>query len=706
MIKAYMESAREDMFVDAIDANSGQAVEDKKWQTWAYAKNQQFIEEMQVQAGIKPEAPGFLPSSLEELEAYESVGGFKLNFAKSMEKLLKYTMEISGYDDDLDERLLDDLMDISIGVTRTFLDPEDNKFKDEWIDVKYFVVQYSEHNDFRDSEYAGHVKPMTISQLRTYMPELDESDIEGIASAYSTKQSFSVDDNWEKYRKVNSDGGRGYDSFMVDVFCVEWVDTKYTRKLSYTGRYGKKSMVPLKRDEEVKPLEEKQIKRGVKQRVINSNLRKLRTCSWVIGTDHVFEWGAANMQDRPVKNKVLHNYHVRCLPDASIISQLIPVFDNIQIGWLRFQDARARALKAGVAINFDKLKNIEDVAGKYSVADVLKMFKEDGILFWRESLKGKYEGGKSLPIEHLPSNILQDIQEFTTMWDHSFIQMEGLTGISPLMLGASPDPDSTLGAQKLSVSSSSNAIKPLGLALNGLKRMSAESLMRRLQLAFKARPDIAKSYVGVIGENDVEVLKFAEKSGVQYGLFPEMRPSEQEKINVIAAADQSLMNRREGRPGIDLQTNLYIKNQVAAGANLKELSFLIGYYEKKLGDEDQKKKKELIDYQANRNDNMAKIQAQREMTKQQMETQGELTVEEKKGQFSIYEKLVSKTPAEAREMIQLLRGIGVSIGVPNKPIQGLSPQSGTNTPPEQESGLNGGSGPLNEGSPQQPLNAQ
>lgn len=689
MVKAYLESAREDMFVDAIDADSGAKAEDAKWRLWAYSKNQAFIMSMQAQAGIQPQKPSFVPTSKEELEAYEAMGGFKLNFAKAMEKLVKYTMGISGYDDELEEKLLDDLMDIGIGITRTHLDPEDNMFKDEWIDPKYFVVQYSEHNDFRDSEYAGHSKQYSISQARLMFPRLDESDFEGAAYSYCSKNGNPSNDEWSKYKVVNDDGSRGYDSFLVDVFHCEWVDTKMRRKLSYTGRHGHKTMVPLKGDDEVKPLSERDKRRGISQKEIKSNLRKLRMCTWFIGTDFVGEWGAANFQDRPKKNKVLHNYHVRCLPDASIISQLKPVFDNLQIGWIRYQDARARALKAGVAINFDKLKNIEDVRGKYSVSDVLKMFVKDGILFYRESLRGKYEGGKSLPIEHLPSNILQDIQEFTAMWDHSFVQMEGLTGISPLMLGASPDPDATLGSQKLSISSSSNAIKPLGLAMNMLKRKGAESLMRRLQLAFKAREDIAKNYIGVIGEADVEVLKIAEKSGVKYGLFPTMRPSEQEKINIIQAADQSLANRREGRPGIDLQTNLYIKNQIAAGANLKELSFLIGYYEKKIGEEDQKRKMQMIQAQGKENKEMAAQQGQMEMQKKQAELEAELKIAEKNGQFGIFEKLVSKTPQEAMEMVALLRGLGLNLKDPQQgaqpPTNGTSPPSGGNVPPEGQS---------------------
>ncbi len=326
MIKAYLESAREDMFVDAIDTNSGQTVEDAKWKLWAYAQNQEFIDGLQQQAGMQPEQPQFIPSSIEELEAYEAQGGFKLNYSKSLEKLLKYSMELSGYEDELDERLLDDFMDIGLGVTRTFLDAEDSMWKDEYVDPRYFIVQYSENNDFRDSEYAGHVKQMTVSQVRVQFPHFSERQLEGIAFTYSGRNSNPTVADWDKYQVINDDGSRGYDSYLIDVFHCEWIDTKYTRKLAYTGRYGGKSMVPLGKDEEVRPLEEKQIKRGVKQKEIKSNLRKLRTCSWVVGTNHVFDYGPANMQDRPAKNKVIHNYHVRCLPDASLIAQLKPVF--------------------------------------------------------------------------------------------------------------------------------------------------------------------------------------------------------------------------------------------------------------------------------------------------------------------------------------------------------------------------------------------
>jgi hypothetical protein len=520
---------------------------------------------------------------------------------------------------------------LGIACTKKKLDPEDLKFKDYYVDPKYLVVEHSLHNDFRDIGFVGHTQFYPISQLRKFLPNLDEKDFADIAYAYKSRMGNPGD--WKKYNVITDAGSWGYDNFLVAVFESEWLDQETEEAVFYDNKNGKTSMLPV--NEETKAGKRK-------ERYVKSCLSKRREACWVIGTDHVFEWGEVNMQDRPAHNKTISNYNIRALSDAPIIAQLRPVLDDMQISWFRFQDARANAAKSGYAVNVSKLKAISDGKTSYDIAGVLKLWKERGLLLYQDSITGKYEGGKTLPVDRLPDTILDELQEFVGTWDHALKRMEDLTGINALILGAAPDPNAPVTTQKLSVASSANAIKPLGVAINGIKRSSAESFMRRFVLACKVRRDIVESYEGVIGRNAIDRLVSAGRSAVDYGMFFHPRPTETEKADLMESVHLSMQNRREGRPGVDLQTKMFIAEQLYAGVNLKWLRFYVGYKEKQIFKQDEESKLKMIQAQGQQNQQMQQAKSQADAQNKQMELQGEALINDKKSQGEVVRELVKK----------------------------------------------------------------
>lgn len=655
MIKAYMSNIREDVVVDTIDPLSGAKKEDEKWKTYMYAQNKDFLDAYMQNAGIEPDSPSFMPENLEELEMYDQAGGFKLTHAMNMEKLVQYSLELSGYDDELENEIYDSLMTLNIAATKKKLDPEDLKYKDHLVDVKYLVVQHSRHNDFRDIDWAGHVEFYTIAQLRRFFPDLEEDEFRNMAYAYTSR--LGNPDNFRKFNIVTDSGSRGYDSFKIAVFEGEWIDQKKEEAVFYDNKRGKTSILPVNDDTLQNSTQH--------QRYVQSSLQQLRQCSWVVGTDYVFDWGLANMQDRPAKNKVILNYNIRAISGTSLVYQMRPVADDLQSAYLRWQDARSNAVKDGYAVNMSMLQSIGTEKGKMDIWEVLELWKERGLLLYQYSFDGDYKGGKTMPIDRLPNTLLDEVQEFSASWDHALKRMEDVTGINALMLGAAPDPNAPVTTQKLSVASSANAIKPMGMAMSDIKRNSAKAFMRRFILACKARQDIIHSYEGVIGRMGIDQLLEASKSMADYGMAFTVRPTDAEKLDIYKAVEISMQNRREGRPGIDLQTAMYVKEQLQAGTNLKWLRFYIGAMEKRIFREDNQQKERMINLQADRNDRSAQIAAQSDMQRAQSEFQADSALESQKSQGELTRKLVEKDETVAD---QVARAMGLKAGQ-QQPVQ-------------------------------------
>src|SRR6056297_53855 len=210
-------------------------------------------------------------------------------------------------------------MDVGIAATKTKLDPEDLKYKDEYVDVANLAVQHSRHNDFHDIEWAGHVEFYTISRLRKFFPNKPEEYFRDIAYANRNEYGNMGGNSWDSYNKIVDFGTHGYDHFTVAVFEAEWRDEEQEEAVFYDNKNGKTSKLPVN-EETTQDLSRR-------KRYVRSNLEKRRQCSWVVGTDCVFDWGEVNMQDRPSQNKTASNYHIRALSDAPLIYQLAPVLD-------------------------------------------------------------------------------------------------------------------------------------------------------------------------------------------------------------------------------------------------------------------------------------------------------------------------------------------------------------------------------------------
>jgi len=677
IIKGYLDMIGQDVFVDAVDPLSNNMKENMKYRMFTIAQNMDFISEYHYKAGIPMQELEFRPVNMTELNLYEAMGGFKLNYARAMEKLIQHTEQLSEAEDFLKDAWIDDAVDLGVIASRVVYDPKIQKYVYKYIDPKYYVTQFVKNHEYDRSEWAGYVERYTISELKQIMPDKPEDYFKNIADRYRGKSGnkemdHAEFDNFSKH--TTQDGVYNYDDFVVEVLESEWVDYECSRHLIYDSVHGRKSVHKLGAESEITELEEKQKQRGARQKDMKVKMRKLRGAKWIIGTDVVFDYGLVNMQDRPQKTEVAHSFRLYCLRDYPITEQLIPIADDMAIAWYRWQDDRASLVRRGYAVDVSMLENIDDGGKSFKMLDILKAWKDTRYLFHQQSMSGKYEGGMTTPIQPIPSQIMESLEEFITTWDAALKRIEDVTGINLVMLGASAPAGSQVTTTQMSAASAIHVLKPIIKTMGRMKTNLAKTTMRRLQLAFKVRPDMVKSYADVVGEADIELLRQAEKSAVQYGMTFEDRPSQEAKDNILGAATASLQARRDGKPGIDLSQFVYITQQLEAGGNLKELAAILDYLMLKSEQALREKEKENITLQ---NEGLAKMEQQKAQAAERqskMEHSHTMQQIDRNGQWKIVEQYGVGTEAPQ-----------TPTGAPNSPVGGTSPPQGTNVPLEAQS---------------------
>jgi hypothetical protein len=145
-----------DINIECVDENSIDEQQTQKWRAWVESQNETiaFMQQLQQVTGIPYEPPKNKIATISELELHEANGAFKLNYAKEGEKVIKDAWAISNQDE-IDEKILDDLVDINLAGYRVYYDRELGKEMVRWVDPANALIQHSKHNDFRDSAYAG-----------------------------------------------------------------------------------------------------------------------------------------------------------------------------------------------------------------------------------------------------------------------------------------------------------------------------------------------------------------------------------------------------------------------------------------------------------------------------------------------------------------------------------------------------------------------
>jgi hypothetical protein len=235
-------------------------------------------------------------------------------------------------------------------------------------------------------------------------------------------------------------------------------------------------------------------------------------------------------------------------------------------------------------------------------------------------------GGAALPVTPIDGGMGERVKETMDTFTMLFSLLEKLTGISPVALGVSPDPDAPVGTTQAALAATNNVLKPLMDACYELKKGTGECMMRRIQVGIKNSEKIREAYVGVISPSDMEALKLIEAEGVQYGLSLKAKPDMKQKMRFENWINIALQNTREQRPGIDLNDAVWFMSQLENGADLLDLEKQLEYAIEKNKQEAQAQAEKMIEAQGQQNTQNEQMKAQAEMAR--IKAEGDMKMQE------------------------------------------------------------------------------
>jgi hypothetical protein len=567
IIRGMFEAQEFDIVASAVDAKSVKSKDKSRLEKWFKGRFKPLLDQLDKMEGAQSQSE-WLPQNVDELELYSMAGGFKLAKETEIEEALNYSFYISDWKE-TKRKLLDDLGDLNVASVKDYTDTYTRKAKVRYVDPVNLIIQYSRHWDHRNAEYAGEVIRETISNIRknTTIPE---DELRNLAQFYNGRnrnqslQSWNVDD-------LRMDGGRWrYDNFLIDIMDAEWFSVNSKYLTTRTNDRG---------DEYVYEEKDGKVFDSSKKKTHKSDYKVVYRCKWLVGTEHIYDFGLQYDVPRPGKKEVELSYKFYRLPGRSLVSLAVPNLDQMQLTWLKLQNALAMSANSGIAVEFSTLQNMKLGGSKMEPLEILSIRRDTGDLIYKTTThqgRPNVPGGYK-PIQELVGGIGPQLGEFLQLFEMNMELLRDLIGINRVADASAPDPNQSVGGSELAVAATSNALQPIHSAYTRLKEKVARTLAIRIQSLVKHDKKAYEGYMRVQGEAGVKIISFgADDIDTDWDIMLQAKPTQARKQMILESAMRAMQVDKDGFVGIEEQDFLMIERMLETG-NLKYAEMFLTY---------------------------------------------------------------------------------------------------------------------------------
>jgi len=550
---------------DPMDYNTIHEIEDAKLKSWVYSKNKTKVQFAATLAGVDIPEPDFVPEQPEDLE--QNTEAFLPDHARYIEQVVKNSFDISHWSPDTVTMFYRDLFCSNMACVKNEYDPEDGKVKPTYIELTTADVQRSKWMDCRDSERGWHFYLMSISTLRQYFPDKDEEFFKKAAMNYAGYFDNPGTETFARYSVRDPYGRYGYDAYKVCIGNFEWIDINTTKEIISEKR-GRKNVkeIPVGKND-------------VRDKTIRFRDERMRFQSkWVVGTDEIFEYGPAYDVTYPTKNDTELTYKWIVLPGKSKIEQLVPIFKNFYDLWEKYRELLRNSQGKIQFIDVDMLASTQgqtDNPNEAAKKAFRRFLSTNKLLFRRVNAAGM--PNQNQPISEMGGGMGPLFGEIQLAFKMNIDLVEYITGLNPLSLGQSADPNAPVTTTQMAMNATSNVLRPLVDGYMRMKQMVAENLARWIVVLVRGHKYTRQAYKELIGDYGIQALIAANKGEAAYGFKMIPRPNDLEKQWLLQNLQVATTPQQGGEREISTADANLILNMIVSGTPMKTIQY---YFEK------------------------------------------------------------------------------------------------------------------------------
>lgn len=490
--------------IEAVDPLSQNEKDLKKKEIALFIEKKEMLQEAK-QSGLQVSYdPDQLPETPEEAEIFLETN-VKTDAEVAGQLATQLTLSWNDFDERIYRRCVEDIIACGMAVAKRSNDPNYG-ITEEYVDPAMFVHNYTDDPTFSDLVYAGHIKRLSIMELKRLAgDQFTEKEYAEMAQNVMNKHSNSADRFTEKYYDKQLNRYKyGYDEYTIEVLDFEFLSVDsmiYENKMSRHGNMG----FYFKGEEYEAP------KNSVYDREpVYMNNTTVYGGMYIIGTDHIFNYGKKNNIPKNIHDisKARLSYSVtsvnmRNMIPKSLVSGVIGFADQLQLTHLKLQQAIAKSKPDGIIIDIEGLENVDlGRGGELSPLEIQDIYEQTGIMYYRS--KNPEGGFQNPPIREI-NNSIRNINELIALYNHYLRMIRDSTGINEVMDGTTPKGEALVGVNQMAVSAGNNAIYDITNASMILYRRVCEDILKCVQI-LPPESVIFKVYEKAIGKTNMAVL--------------------------------------------------------------------------------------------------------------------------------------------------------------------------------------------------------
>ena len=473
--------------------------------------------------------------SLEDLGLYMEYV-YKNRWSIEAEEALSLIRNNSNYDN-LREEAINQLHDFGfIGYSDYF--DANGAVKIELVDVRDVIVGRSKWADFHDAPYKGVVLDLSISEV---LEDDENEELKG--QTEKIKEMLTTSSFY--HGEVNRVDPNNYENERVKVLKIQFFAPSYYLEETGEDKDGNKIV-------NIRTINHKRNKKNTYKEIVRKCVYEGK---WIIGTDIYYGCQLqTNMKVKKIddnRSDVVMNYHFMApnlhnMETKGMGELYIPIDDQIQIIWKKYQDVIIRAKKSGIAIEISSLENIPiGKAGKaFTPGESIDYYNKTGNLIYREvSVDGK--SSQRRPIEQLQNGLGSEASSYFNEIQNNILLLQQLSGMNDVTDGSTPDSRTSQALAGFANEATNNSIDFMRRAEMNIIRDLNYSLLLRVQRS--AKEGRLNGQISALGKGSIEFFKFnPELSARELGIIIKPAATEKEKqdleVSINIALQQNQIN--------------------------------------------------------------------------------------------------------------------------------------------------------------------
>lgn len=597
--------------IEAVDPLSVSEKEKKKAEVKAGVELKSILSELEgvgVSTGYDVES---LPDSVEEAEIFLDTN-IKIASEIATQIATELTLTWNEFGERIYRRCVDDLVSIGMAVVKRENDPNYG-IVENYVDPAYFIHSYTEDPNMSDLIYAGHVRRMSIMDLKRQAgDQFTEDEYQKLATMVQYQYNNNSARLTQSYYDKNLQSvAYGYDEFIVEVLEFEFLsvdDVYFEEKESRFGNVG----FYYKGFKYEPPRES----------VYDRKPYRMQTATvyggkYIIGTNFLFDYGVKKNIPRNVHDltRARLSYSVvatnlrRMIP-KSMVSMVKSFADQLQITHLKIQQAIAKAKPDGLMIDIEGLENVQlGRGGELQPLDIQDIYEQTGIFYYRSK---NPEGGFQNPPVREINNQIRNINELINLYNHYLRMIRDATGLNEVVDGSTPKGEQLVGVRQQAIEASNNATYDITNAAMVLFKKVCDDIVRCLQIIPKDSV-LYRTYEKALGTSSMDIISsFAELPMYNFGVRVVAEMEDMDKAYLEANIQQSLLQKE-----IDLEDAIAIRKL----KDVNQAEQLLIVRRKKRLKQQQQMAQQNSQMQAQANAQVAQATSQAKMQEEQLKAQ-------------------------------------------------------------------------------------